>query len=80
LSNTKNFVEIKDMNDLPVGYPIAERCGGASANGPFPQGLNQPGNDLGRGCTAEDIVDTVILTVLQSSPKPPVEGRRKTPG
>jgi hypothetical protein len=39
----------------------------ASANGQFMQGLKKPGNDLSRGCTAEDIVNTMILTVLQSA-------------
>jgi len=31
------------------------------------QGLVKPSNDLSCGCTAEDVVNTVILTVLQTA-------------
>ena len=50
-----------------IGDKIVKRFGGCSANGPFLHGLKKSGNNLRRGCTAEDIVNTVILTVLQSA-------------
>jgi phosphate acetyltransferase len=55
------------LTSIDLDYKIAERFGGCSANGPVLQGLVKPGNDLNRGCTAEDIVNTVILSVLQTT-------------
>ncbi|MDE6379075.1 MAG: phosphate acetyltransferase, partial [Muribaculaceae bacterium] len=39
---------------------------GAGAGGPLLQGLAAPVNDLSRGATVEDIINTIIVTCNQS--------------
>ncbi|MDT0551640.1 phosphate acetyltransferase [Urechidicola vernalis] len=55
-----------DLNTGNNTYKAVQRETGALAIGPMLQGLNKPVNDLSRGCTVEDIYNTVILTAIQS--------------
>ena len=56
-----------DLNAANIGYKLVQRLAGAGAYGPVLQGLNKPVNDLSRGCSVDDIIGTVALTVLQAA-------------
>ena len=55
-----------DLNTGNNTYKAVQRETGAIAVGPMLQGLNKPVNDLSRGCTVEDIFNTVVLTAIQA--------------
>lgn len=55
-----------DLNTGNNTYKAVQRETGAIAIGPMLQGLNRPVNDLSRGCTVDDIFNTVILTAIQA--------------
>ena len=55
-----------DLNTGNNTYKAIQRETGALAIGPMLQGLNKPVNDLSRGCTVEDIFNTVLLTAIQA--------------
>jgi phosphate acetyltransferase len=55
-----------DLNTGNNTYKAVQRSAGAVAVGPVLQGLKRPVNDLSRGCTVSDIVNTVAITAIQA--------------
>ncbi|HPC18937.1 MAG: phosphate acetyltransferase [Kiritimatiellae bacterium] len=55
-----------DLNTGNNTYKAVQRSAGAVAIGPVIQGLRKPVNDLSRGCTVTDIVNTVAITAIQA--------------
>jgi len=55
-----------DLNTGNNTYKAVQRSTHAVAIGPVLQGLNKPVNDLSRGCTVADILNTVIITAIQA--------------
>ena len=61
-----NVFIFPDLNTGNNTYKAVQRSSGATAIGPILQGLNKPVNDLSRGCLVKDIVNTVLITAIQS--------------
>ena len=55
-----------DLNTGNNTYKAVQRSAGAVAIGPVMQGLRKPVNDLSRGATVADIVNTVAITAIQA--------------
>jgi len=55
-----------DLNTGNNTYKAVQRSTGALAIGPVLQGLRLPVNDLSRGCSVDDIVNTVAITAIQA--------------
>jgi len=59
-----------DLNTGNNTYKAVQRSAGAIAVGPVLQGLRKPVNDLSRGCTVSDIINTVAITAIQAQITP----------
>ena len=55
-----------DLNTGNNTYKAVQRETGALAIGPMLQGLRKPVNDLSRGCTVDDVYNTILLTAIQA--------------
>jgi phosphate acetyltransferase len=55
-----------DLNTGNNTYKAVQRETQAIAIGPILQGLRKPVNDLSRGCTVEDIINTVVISAIQA--------------
>jgi phosphate acetyltransferase len=61
-----NVFIFPDLNTGNNTYKAVQRETGAIAIGPVLQGLKKPVNDLSRGCTVKDVINTVVITAIQA--------------
>jgi len=66
VAGTATVFIFPDLDSGNNTYKAVQRAAKAVVIGPVMQGLRRPVNDLSRGCTVADIVNTIAITAVQA--------------